>query len=112
MALKLFSAEQRFIFESMTKLNSPEVCPVCGEDVPPKSLACPECGADHNSGWKEEILDVSSIPSDEDFNYEEFVKEEFSTEIKPKEMRTIWWITAITLLILSIVLMFGGFFKS
>src|SRR2546430_7408073 len=32
----------------------PEVCPACGEDVPPDALACPECGADHNSGWRED----------------------------------------------------------
>ena len=31
----------------------PPVCPVCGEAVPPQAVACPECGACHDSGWKE-----------------------------------------------------------
>lgn len=93
-----------------TKLKTPEVCPVCGEDVPPNALACPECGADHNSGWKEDTLDVSSVPSEDDFDYDEFVQKEFGTEVKPRELKTVWWITAIVLLILSIALLFGGLF--
>ena len=29
------------------------MCPVCGADVPPNAVACTECGACHESGWKE-----------------------------------------------------------
>ena len=36
----------------MKARRPPKVCPVCGEDVPPKSKSCPECGACHESGWK------------------------------------------------------------
>ena len=36
----------------MKPRRPPKVCPVCGEDVPPKARACPECGACHESGWK------------------------------------------------------------
>lgn len=35
------------------KLRPPPVCPVCGEDVHPDAVSCPECGACHESGWKE-----------------------------------------------------------
>ena len=44
---------------------------------PPVAVACPECGADHNSGWREnaEAYDALDLP-DEDFNYDEFVKQE------------------------------------
>ena len=58
------------------KLRTPKVCPVCGEDVPRTALACPECGADHTSGWREnaETYDAVGL-SDEDFSYEEFVKQ-------------------------------------
>lgn len=28
-------------------------CPVCGQVVPAKALACPECGADDETGWSE-----------------------------------------------------------
>ena len=36
------------------KRRTPEVCPVCGEDVPRNAAACPECGACHESGWQED----------------------------------------------------------
>jgi len=87
----------------MSYLNSrprtPKVCPVCGEDVPARALACPECGADHNSGWKEDA-DYSGelgLP-DEEFDYDEFVKEEFGGG-KRNGLKPIWWITAIVLLV-------------
>ena len=62
------------------KLKTPDVCPVCGEDVPSGALACPECGADHNSGWRQdaETYEALDLP-DEDFNYDEFVRKEFGS---------------------------------
>jgi hypothetical protein len=86
-----------------TQKPAPEICPVCGEAVPPRSLACPECGADHNSGWRLDSADGLDLPED-DFDYDEFVRREFSLEIKPSGLKTIWWITAIVLLLLSLAL--------
>jgi hypothetical protein len=90
-----------------SKLPAPEVCPVCGEDVPRGSLACPACGADHNSGWRSDayIHDALDLP-DDDFDYDEFVQREFGARAKPAGTKTIWWITAIVLLALSLVLYF------
>ena len=89
------------------KLDPPEVCPVCGEDVPRRSLACPNCGADHNSGWRTDAdsHDGLDLPED-DFNYDEFVQREFGPELKPRGIPTVWWITAIVLVLLAIVLFF------
>ena len=80
--------------------KTPEICPVCGEDVPARALACPECGADHNSGWREDAdtYDGAGL-SDDSFDYEEFVREEFGTGAKPKGISTIWWVTAIVLIL-------------
>jgi len=82
------------------------VCPLCGEDVPRQALACPECGADHASGWREdaETYDSVDLP-DEDFNYEEFVKQEFESSRRPM-IKTVWWITAILLVALFIAAYF------
>ena len=86
----------------MAYLNSrprtPEVCPVCGEDVPPRALACPECGADHNSGWRVDALDADGVdlPA-EDFDYDEFVKKEFGNGGGSPGIKPLWWITAIIL---------------
>jgi uncharacterized membrane protein YvbJ len=90
-----------------TKLKAPEACPVCGEDVPRGVLACPECGADHSSGWREEAdtYDGVDLP-DEDFNYDKFVQEEFGSAPKPVGVKTIWWISAIVLIVVFIVVYF------
>ena len=87
------------------KLKTPEICPVCGEDVPPRALACPECGADHNSGWREgaESYDGVDLP-DQDFDYDEFVRQEFGSGVKPAGIKPIWWITAIVLVVVSLAI--------
>jgi zinc-ribbon domain len=88
-----------------SKPKAPEICPVCGEDVPPGALACPECGADHNSGWREgaDVYDAVDLP-DEDFKYDEFVREEFGSSFKPTPVKTIWWITAVVLIVALVVI--------
>ncbi len=90
-----------------TPRRTPEICPACGEDVPPDALACPECGADHNSGWREDAdtYDAVDLP-DEGFNYEEFVKREFGSSLKPAAIKPVWWITAILLIVAFIVIYF------
>ncbi len=92
---------------SKRKLPPPSVCPVCGNDVPKKALACPDCGADHNSGWREEAdhYDGLDLP-DEDFDYDQFVRKEFGTvsPLKPEGMKTIWWVTAIVVIVVTVVL--------
>ena len=90
-----------------SKLRTPKVCPVCGEDVPGTALACPECGADHTSGWREdaETYDAVDLP-DEDFNYDEFVQQEFGSSAKPGAIKTIWWIAAFLIIIAFIAIYF------
>ena len=76
----------------------PETCPVCGEDVPPRALACPECGADHNSGWRQDADTTGGLDlPEEEFNYDEFVKEEFGAG-SPRGIKPLWWIVAVVLL--------------
>jgi len=50
----------------MVRRRPPEVCPVCGQDVPPEAQACPECGACHESGWKEDahVYDALDLPDE------------------------------------------------
>ena len=89
----------------MAYLNSrprtPEICPICGEDVPPRALACPECGADHNTGWKPGAMDVADGP-DEEFDYEEFTRREFGGKPAAR-LHPVWWVTAAVLLVATAV---------
>lgn len=84
---------------------SPETCPNCGADVPRAALACPECGADERTGWNDRAdsqrtADRLGIPDDE-FDYDEFVKEEFGERkesgAKAKGVSWLWWAVAVLL---------------
>ena len=79
-------------------MKTPEVCPVCGEEVPRGALACPECGADERSGWREDVVDGLDLP-EEEFDYDEFVKREFDPEVKPEGIAWLWWAAAVAALL-------------
>jgi hypothetical protein len=87
------------------KPEAPEICPVCGEDVPRGSAACPECGADHKSGWREDAgsYDGVDIP-DGGFDYDEFVQKEFGSSPKPTGLNYVWWIAAIVLVVAMLMI--------
>jgi hypothetical protein len=93
--------------KSRAKRDTPPVCPVCGEDVPRGALACPECGADHNSGWREDAESHDGLGLPDEFDYDEFVRREFHHAGRPAGISTVWWVTAIVLLLLT--LLYFGF---
>lgn len=76
---------------------SPEVCPNCGADVPPKAKRCPGCGADEETGWSESAYTSNLGIPEEKFDYDEFVKEEFGQSPKPPGIHWVWWLTALGL---------------
>lgn len=85
----------------------PEICPQCGAEVPRQARACPECGSDEHSGWSEKAyLDRLGV-SHEDFDYDEFVKQELGESAKgsswkPKGLNWLWWLTALGLVVVFI----------
>ncbi len=81
------------------RFATPAVCPVCGEDVPRKALACPGCGADERSGWRENAEAYDGVGLPDDFDYDGFVREEFGSPIKPKGISVFWWIAAIVVIV-------------
>lgn len=86
----------------------PEICPVCGASVPRTALACPECGADERSGWKEDPDDGLDLP-DEEFDYDAFIAEEFGGEPRHR-IRPIWIVAAIVAFAAFAAALFLGFF--
>ena len=80
---------------------TPEVCPICGADVPPKAKACPGCGADEKTGWSDEAESSGLDLPDEDFDYGEFVKREFGggkKSLVPRGVHWFWWIIGVLLI--------------
>jgi hypothetical protein len=98
----------------MKNRKTPEVCPVCGEDVPPKAKACPSCGACHESGWKDEGDDDGAAgitehgyEDEEKFDYDRWRAREEGRERPRGGIHPIWkWVALILLIAL-----FWGFWK-
>jgi len=75
---------------------APEICPNCGAPVPPKARACPECGADEQTGWSDEAHVGGLDLPDESFDYNDFVKREFGGKsLVPRGIHWFWWIVAL-----------------
>jgi len=80
--------------------SPPEICPSCGAEVPARARACPECGADEHTGWSEKAQAQRLGLPDDEFDYDEFVKEEFGSgnRIRPRGISWFWWLAAVLLL--------------
>ena len=48
----------------MPELGPPETCANCGAAIPRRARACPECGADERTGWRDtSIYDGLDLPA-------------------------------------------------
>ena len=84
----------------------PDNCPNCGADVPRNAKSCPECGADEKTGWAETAYAGGLGIAEDDFDHENFVREEFGGGPKPRGISWLWWITALLLILLFVFLFF------
>jgi predicted nucleic acid-binding Zn ribbon protein len=78
----------------------PEICPNCGTELPTRVRVCPHCGSDEKTGWADDAhVGGLDLPEDE-FNYEEFVENEFGrVRVKRRGLHWFWWLVALLLLI-------------
>ena len=90
----------------MRKRKPPPICPVCSEDVPLNAVACPQCGADYKSGWRDDALTYDGVGLPDDFDYDDFRRREFGSSSQPMGISTVWWMTAIVVLIALLYLVF------
>jgi uncharacterized membrane protein YvbJ len=90
---------------------SPEICPNCGAAVARGAKACRECGSDAETGWSEAAERATArdlgIP-EEEFDYEEFTQREFGGATpKPRGISWFWWLVAVVLLIVGLMMWLG-----
>jgi hypothetical protein len=82
---------------------TPESCPHCGADIPPRAKVCPECGADEATGWSEEARAGGLDLPDDSFDYGDFVDREFrDKKIRPRGVKWRWWFVALALAFLFV----------
>ena len=88
-------------------MRAPEVCPNCGADVPRNAKSCPECGSDEETGWSEEAQHSDLDLPTENFDYDEFIKEEFGKPgPRPRGIAWYWWFVAIALVAIFLIAWF------
>lgn len=91
------------------EFEPPDVCPVCGADVPRRATACPGCGSDETSGWSEQArYDALDLP-DRDFDYAEYANREFGGSPRRGRRQWFWWGTAVVVTGLFVWLVLRGF---
>jgi hypothetical protein len=90
-------------------MDTPEICPACGAEVPRNAIACPECGADENTGWNEEAsrLDGLGLPDDDEFDHDKFIETEFGGRSSDANWWPIWIVAAVAVIILVLAILFG-----
>jgi hypothetical protein len=78
---------------------APADCANCGAEIPPRSRACPECGADERTGWRESsVYDGLDLP-DTAHN------DEHPAAPGTGGLPWLWWITGVILLVTLAVLL-------
>lgn len=96
----------------MNGIKKTFICPVCGAEAPAKAAACPDCGADENTGWNETqtTYDGLDLPEPE-FDYDAFIKREFGKPPHPTKLRfnlRFWTAIIALILALAIFLAYGS----
>jgi sarcosine oxidase delta subunit len=71
-------------------------CPHCGEEIRADAKFCQHCGSSDADGWRDESGDDAG---DDDFDYDEFVEENFSGRATNTKTRPLWRLVAVVLLL-------------
>ncbi len=90
----------------------PPVCAQCGADIPARAQACPACGADERTGWRESSLyDGLDLPDsawdDDDATGDPLPAHRAPTSGRPGQLAWYWWATGLGLLIVLLLTFLG-----
>ena len=84
-------------------MNPPTECANCGAAIPPGAKACPECGADERTGWREtSVYDGVELPDDD-----ESAENKAHRAHRVNGIAWYWWLAGLTLLFLILRAGFG-----
>jgi hypothetical protein len=83
----------------LSSLRPPAECANCGATIPPRAHACPDCGADERTGWRESsIYDGLDLP-------ESAWRDAADDRPRPGTARVnglawYWWVAGVGLVVL------------
>jgi len=88
--------------QSATAMNTPPECANCGADIPPGAKACPECGADERTGWREtSAYDGLDLP-DTAFEESDGTPSPRHGRSRLNGIAWYWWVIAVALCVLLV----------
>lgn len=80
--------------------SPPDECANCGSPIPRNARACPECGADERTGWRETSLyDDLDLP-DEAYEDDDAPRHSSPLPRTVNGLAWYWWAAAVCLLLL------------
>jgi hypothetical protein len=89
-------------------LQPPDECAHCGAEIPRTAKACPECGADERTGWREASpYDGLNLPDDDSDEPGGAYRRQKQPAARVNGVAWYWWIVGIVLLLLFIGGMVG-----
>jgi uncharacterized membrane protein YvbJ len=73
-------------------------CPHCGAEIAADANFCRYCGSSESDGWRDE-----SESDVDDFDYEEYVADNFGTSPHRTSIAPLWRLVAFVLLVLFLL---------
>jgi len=84
---------------------APASCAQCGAEVAPSARACPECGADERTGWRESsVHDGLDLP---DHAWEDERAAPARSTPRVNGLAWYWWLCGVGLLALLVLGLLG-----
>lgn len=82
------------------KASPPSECAVCGALIPPHARACPECGADERTGWREaDPYDGLDLPDEAWADEDESKFDPTARSRGPGGLAWGWWLAGVLALL-------------
>ena len=84
----------------MAERPPPEECANCGAPIPRGAKACPECGADERTGWREtSVYDDLDLPETDD-RAPESATSRGASRNRVNGIAWYWWLAAVIIALL------------
>jgi hypothetical protein len=98
---ELFPIELLFKNQGITSVPELTVpCPHCGAEIRSDAKFCRHCGSSDSDGWQDD--DDYGTDMD-DFDYDQFVEDNFSSSVTTTQTRPLWRLVAVLLLVLFLL---------
>lgn len=82
----------------MPERSAPSECANCGAAIPPGAKACPACGADERTGWRDaSVYDGLDLP---DEAFEATAKQSRRPPRTVNNLAWYWWTVAVGVLLI------------